>query len=120
MSKHKNSTVSILNPLPGGSGYTSAKRAISFILQGIAEFVGPRAIQFIPRPQREPLILAAELKLARIAAGLNPDDIGAGGMATLDQIGGLPCIMPEKLIRDGSERHTPRAPACGPVRSLVA
>ena len=41
-------TVEIINPIPGGSGYTSARKAAEYVLRGRAIMVGSQ-LQFVDR-----------------------------------------------------------------------
>lgn len=114
MSKPK-TVIQILNPLAGGSAYTNPRRALHFIKTGKAQMVGPYSIRFVNclEPGKQ---LLAEIKFAQRSWRVGYDTDVATHMATLDQIRGLPCVAPEKLIRDGRERFNPRAPKCSSVR----
>jgi hypothetical protein len=124
VSKHKSVVIRIENPVAGGSPYTNLRRANTFISRGMAEWSGPYRIRFVGEAQIRKQIdverrqALAVMRTVLIAAGLNPNDPEAGGIATIDQIAGLPCVAPQKLIRDGSETYRSRAPRCGPCRVI--
>src|ERR1019366_3331693 len=53
MSKARSNTVQILNPLPGGTQYTTHKSAIQFVRRGLAVFaIGGGAIRFLNQDLR--------------------------------------------------------------------
>jgi hypothetical protein len=53
MSKTRRNTVQILNPLPGGTSYTTRKSALHFVRRGLAAFeAGGGAIRFLDQGRR--------------------------------------------------------------------
>ena len=89
--------------MPGGSAYTNLRRANRFIAEGVAIADGPYRIRFVSAMEQHRQI-EAEIKIRFVSMGINPGDIAAGGIATLDQIRGVPVVAPEKLIRCGKPR----------------
>lgn len=52
MSRIRQSTVEILNPLPGGVSYTTRRSALQFVRRGLAAFESDRAIRFLNQDRR--------------------------------------------------------------------
>ncbi len=52
MSRIRQNTVEILNPLPGGASYTTRRSALQFVRRGLAAFEGDRAIRFLDQERR--------------------------------------------------------------------
>jgi hypothetical protein len=55
--------IKILNPLPGGFGYTTRGRAAGFVARGLAEFTKTGAIRFLnPNTQSQNAEIQASVK----------------------------------------------------------
>jgi len=52
MSRIRQNTVEILNPLPGGVSYTTRRCALQFVRRGLAAFESDRAIRFVNQDRR--------------------------------------------------------------------
>lgn len=115
------SSILITNPLTA-KRFIKRKHALQAVARGLADWVGSsnaairfrRAVSDHREQSARKSVTYSESCLRR---GYDADV--ATHMATLDQIRGLPCVAPEKLIRAGRERFSPRALKCGPVSSGI-
>lgn len=103
--------VAILNPV-NGSIYTSRKRALRYVKDGAAEFVGADAIRFLEDCNQRRSVIANAV----------PSPVGE--LATFDKIKGLPVCGPDCVQRLTSDRRTPRRTpeqqrAASKIRALV-
>jgi hypothetical protein len=52
MSRIRQNSVEILNPIPGGARYTTRKSALQFVRRGLAAFASDHAIRFLDQARR--------------------------------------------------------------------
>ena len=108
--KVKSPAIKIINPVPGGSAWTSIKRANRFVDDGRAIWE-KNCIRFVHAGQLQlALNKARDISLRRTPQEIGYDGVG---MMRIDQIQGLPLTGPaQKLVTLGSNRMPVRPPRC--------
>jgi hypothetical protein len=108
--------VRIINPVENGSNITSRKRALQFVAEGRAVFVGSKLLRFI---ETDPRNQAAAHRAARGYEAVNR-------VMSKAEIANIPLVRPATAIRDAMtdrstsrRRHVPGRRS-GPVHVLVS
>jgi hypothetical protein len=107
--------VMIINPVENGSNMTSRKRALQFVAEGRAVFVGSKLLRFI---ETDPRNRAAA---QRAALGYGAVD----RVMTKTEIANIPLVRPATAIREAitdrstSKRRHAQGGRTGPVHILV-